>query len=145
MALLRPGVLAAAQDAGPCSAKWKSCSHSFSDSLRWLSNRAGWSCFPVHDKLLLQPPGLSWASSRGHCCFCLVPLGRVVWSKMELLQGSQLWWLCVAGWESSSSSVTLSSYFPSCLNWESGFGDPGDLDSCHLITEGSLGSLENNL
>lgn len=88
-------------------------------SLRWLSNRASGLCFPclIRCCLSLQDPaGPPPEVTLIPLLLLLVPVGCVVWSKMEMLQGVRLW-LCAAGWEGSSASVTLASYLPSHLNW----------------------------
>lgn len=88
-ALLGPGVSDAAQASGPSSAKW---SHSFSDSVRWLSNRTGQLCFPLPGTLLPRPSAPAGPPPEVTLIpllWLLVPLGRAVCSKMEMLQG--LW------------------------------------------------------
>lgn len=117
IALQSPGVSDAALAAGPSSAK---CFHSFLDSPRWLSNRTAW-LFPLPNTLLPQPSRPSWASSRGHsdtaavACWCL--WAAFCEARWRCSRGLVRLWLCVAGWESSSASVTLSTSLPFQLNW----------------------------
>lgn len=135
IALQSPGVSDAALAAGPSSV---TCSHSFLDSLRWLSNRTAW-LFPfcltrycLSRHVPAGPPPevtvIPLLLLAGACGL------RSVKQDGDAPGGLALIVCCRLG---KQFSICYSRYLFALPTWLMlcGFGDPGDLDFCHLIIE----------